>query len=262
MVRKRCKLAFFIFGDVHGQSAALKSVLEQAQAACQDEPLVIFSVGDLIDRGPDSKGVIETCIEHDVQLVLGNHELWLHEWAMNGKVNPKVILSPAIGGAATLASYGIAKVSSARGLLTDMAAKIPAHHAEYLKTASLYHAFEHLGVTYFITHGGLSLALARQIPKQSFVMDETNQAEAALRIAFENFGATLLWEGAKPGNVYHLPGGCVQIFGHTPWSKGAEIAEHYIALDTGCGTCAPHTLSGVLLKDDGSKTILQAKGRM
>ena len=41
---------------------------------------------------------------------------------------------------------------------------------------------------------------------------------------------------------------------------GAEINTKggYIALDTGCGTCPPYRLSGVLMTDDGDRQILSA----
>jgi hypothetical protein len=68
----------------------------------------------------------------------------------------------------------------------------------------------------------------------------------------------ILWVGAKKGKVFRLPEGCVQVFGHTPWRGGAEIADHYVALDTGCGTCPPYRLSGLLLREDGRVNRVQS----
>lgn len=61
-------------GDVHGNLPALERLLPQCQGEC------IF-VGDLVDRGSDSKGVIdlvhELCQKGRARSVLGNHEFML-----------------------------------------------------------------------------------------------------------------------------------------------------------------------------------------
>ena len=69
----------------------------------------------------------------------------------------------------------------------------------------------------------------------------------------------IVWVGAKRGKVFRFPDGCVQVFGHTPWRGGAEIADHYVALDSGCGTCPPFRLSGLLLREDGEREIVSSQ---
>src|SRR5689334_2268954 len=65
----------FAIGDVHGCQTALQTLL--AQLALQAEDKLIF-LGDLIDRGPDAKGVIESVLqlrqERLVEVIEGNHE--------------------------------------------------------------------------------------------------------------------------------------------------------------------------------------------
>ena len=56
-------------GDIHGCLSTLKALI--AKAGPVDS---IISVGDLIDRGPDSLEVIKYCIENNIQVCLGNHE--------------------------------------------------------------------------------------------------------------------------------------------------------------------------------------------
>ena len=61
-----------IIGDIHGCLSTLQALISKAGPV--DE---IISVGDLIDRGPDSLGVIQYCIENNIQVCLGNHELMM-----------------------------------------------------------------------------------------------------------------------------------------------------------------------------------------
>ena len=59
-----------VIGDIHGCLSTLKALI--AKAGPVDN---LISVGDLIDRGPDSLGVVRYCIDNNIQVCLGNHEL-------------------------------------------------------------------------------------------------------------------------------------------------------------------------------------------
>ncbi len=65
----------FIIGDVHGCIDELQELMQQLAPSANDH--IIF-IGDLIDRGPDSLGVVREVVRwsnrFNVQLVLGNHE--------------------------------------------------------------------------------------------------------------------------------------------------------------------------------------------
>lgn len=63
----------FIIGDIHGCLHDLKKALKTAKF----NPTIdrLFSVGDLIDRGPNPLEVIAFCRDNNVHVVLGNHEL-------------------------------------------------------------------------------------------------------------------------------------------------------------------------------------------
>src|SRR4051812_32726731 len=62
-------------GDIHGCSSALRRLCELIQPTKTD---TIVTLGDVIDWGPDSKGVIDTLLELSSQCrlvsILGNHE--------------------------------------------------------------------------------------------------------------------------------------------------------------------------------------------
>lgn len=61
-----------IVGDVHGCSVELKELLEKVSYQKDEDEL--YFVGDLINRGPNSKGVYELLKESEAISVLGNHE--------------------------------------------------------------------------------------------------------------------------------------------------------------------------------------------
>lgn len=91
-------------GDIHGCSKALRAVLEAVDPRC-DDTLVLL--GDYVDRGPDSRGVVEELMQvrQSCQMVAlrGNHELMM----LGARMLP---LPPdpwlSCGGDATLQSYG------------------------------------------------------------------------------------------------------------------------------------------------------------
>lgn len=91
-------------GDIHGCSRALDGILDMVVPT--EDDLLIF-LGDYIDRGPDSRGVIERVrtlsLTHNVVTLMGNHEVmilsarqnrqWARDWLR-------------VGGLDTLDSFG------------------------------------------------------------------------------------------------------------------------------------------------------------
>jgi serine/threonine protein phosphatase 1 len=66
----------YAIGDIHGGAKTLRAMLAQLQLQPADR---LFLLGDYIDRGPDSKGVLDTILQlldagHDVRPVRGNHD--------------------------------------------------------------------------------------------------------------------------------------------------------------------------------------------
>jgi serine/threonine protein phosphatase 1 len=91
-------------GDVHGCSAALDALLEAIRPRPDD---CIVTLGDYINRGPDSRGVIERLIDLEKRCrlvaLLGNHDQTLLD-VRSGKYPIEWLLD--MGGIATLNSYG------------------------------------------------------------------------------------------------------------------------------------------------------------
>ncbi len=106
---------FYALGDIHGQTAQLDRALAliEADGGAGDE---LYFLGDLVDRGPDSRGVIERIIAAQGEgkpwrCILGNHDLMFHQFVTTAKVahpeikSGKTWLHHALGGVMTLASY-------------------------------------------------------------------------------------------------------------------------------------------------------------
>ncbi|KAI1504909.1 Metallo-dependent phosphatase-like protein [Biscogniauxia marginata] len=71
-----------IIGDVHGQLAALKALLSKLEFSRARGDHVVF-VGDLVNKGPDSSGVVDLAMSIGASAVRGNHEdrvLRAYEW--------------------------------------------------------------------------------------------------------------------------------------------------------------------------------------
>jgi serine/threonine protein phosphatase 1 len=122
-------------GDIHGCSAALDALLEAIRPRQED---LIVTLGDYINRGPDSKGVIERLIDlsHQCRLVplLGNHDQML----LNARSGLHTMNWMRMGGFATLHSYGTVRELSL----------IPDDHIKFLKSCLDYfetdtHIFVH-----------------------------------------------------------------------------------------------------------------------
>jgi len=71
-------------GDVQGCRAELERLLEAVDFARGRDRLV--PVGDLVNKGPDSSGVLDLLMQLDAQPVLGNHDL---HWLQRGKAAPR-----------------------------------------------------------------------------------------------------------------------------------------------------------------------------
>jgi len=116
-------------GDIHGARTALECLLDWVAPAADD---TLVTLGDYVDRGPDSKGTIELLISLQDQLDLiplrGNHEVML----LQARHAPKLAEAwLECGGRETLASYGQATVETIQS--------IPDSHWSFIGSTALYH---------------------------------------------------------------------------------------------------------------------------
>lgn len=99
-------------GDVHGCLDLLDGLLQEIarDEAADPRPRTVVFLGDYVDRGPDSRGVVNRLIEIadmpdvDARFIRGNHEDKMHEFLDDPSVGATWC---EYGGDAALASYGL-----------------------------------------------------------------------------------------------------------------------------------------------------------
>lgn len=91
-------------GDIHGCLGALDVLLDSVQLTPED---LLVLLGDYVDRGPDSRGVLERLLAlrktHRLVTLAGNHEQMMLEARHDPEIHSGWLAS---GGDATLRSYG------------------------------------------------------------------------------------------------------------------------------------------------------------
>jgi serine/threonine protein phosphatase 1 len=113
-------------GDIHGCRGPLDDLLAWVKPAPED---VLIFLGDYVDRGSDSRGVLNRLLElrqsQRVVCLRGNHEIMMVEARLRGGAELKMWLN--VGGVQTLGSYG-----SAPGL-TGTLDDVPPEHWHFLQ---------------------------------------------------------------------------------------------------------------------------------
>ncbi len=131
-------------GDIHGCHTALCTMLDLVQATPRD---TIITLGDYVDRGPNSRAVIDTLLElkktHPNFIhLMGNHEIQMIR-ALEAPHHKERFLSGICGGQGTLDNYG-----------GDFSG-IPSEHWDFIKSAGLYHQTE----DHIFVHAGIEAKL-------------------------------------------------------------------------------------------------------
>lgn len=219
----------YAVGDVHGRADLVSALFERIDEDLKARPipqsLQVF-LGDYIDRGPDSRAVLELLIErrreHQMIFLKGNHEAYASEVLRDPSVLPEWI---KIGGLPTLASYGI-KLSARADQKTNheivMAFRqaMPDSHSRFLEGLALSFACG----DYFFAHAGVRPGVSIQ-----------TQSQEDLLWIREEF---LLHEGDFGVMVVH---------GHTP-AMEPDIRINRINIDT--GAYATGRLTCLMLESD------------
>jgi len=228
----------YAVGDIHGRADLLTDMLlriaADARTSEEVERRTLVFLGDYVDRGPDSKDVIETLIGglpqgFDAYFLKGNHEAILlgflddpsrlEHWLMNG-------------GDATMLSYGVDTERLERlGAPPEtwrnaFAEALPEAHRRFLNSLKLSVVFG----DYLFVHAGLRPG----VPLAA-------QAEA-----------DLIWIRA-PFLDHAEPFGKIVVHGHTP-GNAPVTRPNRIGIDT--GACFTDRLTALRLKDD-ARAFLQ-----
>jgi serine/threonine protein phosphatase 1 len=207
----------YAVGDVHGcldrLEAMHRAIAADLRAHPHGDPLVIH-LGDYIDRGPDSAGVVARLVAPDpvpgVRIVnlMGNHEDLLLGALAGRRGEAEIWMSN--GGHAALASWGVPPRTAPK----RWEALIPPAHLAFIRTLALMHR----AGGYVFVHAGVrpGVALARQVRQD------------------------LLWirEPFLSSTVAHE---AVVVHGHTPEDSAPVVRANRIGLDTGAVLGGPLT---------------------
>jgi serine/threonine protein phosphatase 1 len=186
----------FVIGDIHGDLAALEALLPKLPL--DDDDTVVF-LGDYIDRGRDSRGVVERVrrfvreFPGKTVTLRGNHEdAWME---MRDEPDPNFLFPPRNGCMETLRSYlDITGMTQAEQyeLLLAPARWLPEEHVEWFRSLAVWYEDEHA----IYVHAGLD-------GKHGVWKHPTQSREAAL-----------LW--TRNSDFWVQYQGKTVCFGHTP----------------------------------------------
>jgi serine/threonine protein phosphatase 1 len=240
----------YAIGDMHGCLDALVRLLDlvsrDADARGEERPLLV-TLGDYVDRGPDSKGVLDLLSSGKLAErfepvhICGNHDacmLTILEDIGEGVFDRALVAEwISVGGKEALESYGVA-LRAGRGperFLLDFAKAVPPEHRVFLST---------LAVTWrrgdlFFSHAGVDPDVPLAGQKQSVLlrgcsaMFEHDHEWLAPRLR-ETLGARI-------------------VHGHWSTPGGVEVWPHRIGVDTGAGLGG--RLSAVAIDGDDVRVI-------
>lgn len=204
----------YAIGDIHGRRDLLDKMIEAIARDLDRHPAptaLTVTVGDYVDRGSDSRGVIERLRENPFATpfvaLRGNHESLLEEFLRDPSIAD---YWRRLGGLETLHSYGVDVAPLMRGRGHDEAAAalraaLPPSHVAFLASLRLTYS----AGRYFFCHAGVRPGVALE-----------RQREEDLLWIREEF----LESRADFGKVV--------VHGHTP-REAPELRPNRINVDTG-----------------------------
>ena len=189
----------FIIGDIHGCCKTFQHlVLEQINIRQSDK---IYCLGDYIDRGPDSKGVVDFIMQlrakgYHIHTLRGNHEQMLLD-ALDDECMEEIWLKN--GGGRALESFGVATIYH-----------LPPEYLQFFNRTKLYIQTKH----FLLVHAGVNFS------KPNPLSDKED----------------LLWIRNFEVDEHFLNGRLL-IHGHTPITRDQLLAQPWQSpfnLDGGC----------------------------
>jgi len=150
----------YAVGDIHGRLDLLDEVLSRIDADTALHPVSLairVFLGDYIDRGPDSKRVLDrlvsSCAAQPTVCLMGNHEAYLRDF-----LNDPDVLAEwrQYGGFDTLLSYGLVPTikqdaQRQRKLASEFTKVLPSSHREFLSSLRQYF----ICGDFFFVHAGV-----------------------------------------------------------------------------------------------------------
>jgi serine/threonine protein phosphatase 1 len=210
----------WIIGDIHGEKELLLKLLDKIDEEehcyiCGERRKenkhsticsrrgwdVIYSVGDIIDRGNNSLDCIDICVNKNIKVVKGNHEDMCIDYYFKEKRYQDDIWE-SNGGNKTLDEL-IAIIQDSTIELSEAKKKVD-NYINWMKNLPLYYLIEE---NTLISHAGIV---------------------ADLKSECEGSHPGIFWNRDIETNKDYF-----QIFGHTPLENGPKITSKYLNIDTG-----------------------------
>lgn len=191
----------FAIGDIHGcRKTFEKLLIEKIQLQKED---TIYCVGDYIDRGNNSKGVIDFILQlkkegYRVSTLRGNHEQMMID-ALNDKRALKLWFDN--GGKSTLKSFGIKSPDN-----------LPEEYLSFLNETKFYLEMDN----FIFAHAGLNFENENLFEDKEAMLWERNfnPRQPALGNRYLIHGHTpipLAFILQQKGNCINIDGGCVYV---------------------------------------------------
>jgi serine/threonine protein phosphatase 1 len=198
----------YALSDIHGHLNKLVALVARCRSDADDAAAKFVFLGDYIDRGPDSRGVIEYLMDlqdrqpRDVVCLCGNHEdLALKAIDDPGEIDQWVANN---SGDTTLRSYGVTAPLD-----------LPARHVDWMRALGTYHDDSRR----FFVHAGID---------PSRPLDRQDRHD-------------LLWM-RQPFLSDPRDYGRLIVHGHTPLKAGQpDLRTNRVNIDTGAGFGGPLT---------------------
>lgn len=222
----------YAVGDIHGCATLLDELLEKiAKDAGGLENARLVFLGDYVDRGPDSKGVLDRLIELQAGepatvFLKGNHEAVMLDFLADPN---QMLYWLDWGGEETLMSYGLRGVlrRSPEDLGEELAEKMPGAHLDFLHSLAL----THIEGDYLFVHAGLRPGVA---------LDEQEEEDLLwIRKPFHNAPTN-----QRPAHVV--------VHGHQPVNKPLDAGWR---IDVDTGACWSGALTAVALENEKRRFI-------
>ncbi len=201
----------YAIGDVHGRADLLQAMISRIAAEPCENPKRCVFLGDYVDRGPDSSGVLDQLVQMgrdnpSTVFLKGNHEAALLDFMRDPDRRDGWL---DWGGVETLLSYGVEAplAMSPQTAAAELRERLPASHLEFLSSLKLtYEAGD-----YFFAHAGVRPGVELAEQKEGDLL--------WIREAFHNAP-----ENARPAKTV--------VHGHHPTKRPVD-AGWRIGVDTG-----------------------------
>lgn len=199
-----------ILSDIHGNFDTMMALLDMIPQEEKDKGIAIC--GDLIDRGPKSKEVVQWCIDNKISVVKGNHEEMMVDWEAAGrKYSNQLWLGN--GGLETLDSYK-EKVDHPY-LKGEVQWDLFREHCEWMDKLPYYIEFPNIK-----KDDGRYLVISHSNIGNVWKIKDTEKGRLQIT-----------W--GRPHKIKDVPE-IYNVVGHTPQEFGARYRKTYANIDTGC----------------------------